>query len=603
MIGRSAPLVRRSANLVFVVCLLMGLVEVLWPQSPLVLLRADTLSIITGVAAAGCCLLAAATWDGRGRRAWLLFGAMMLLTACGDILWALYAEGNGMQPILGVADWLYVAALPTAMVAMVVMPVARGWREAWAPLVFDAGMLGSSALLVFTIISLDEVIRLSGDPWETAVLVIYPVMDLVLVCLVAIALLRSVGQARPDVALIGASIATLAIADNGYALLGAEGTDLEGTWTHLAYVLVPAFMGWAALSSATRHFEIRRFERVGHSIVAAALPDVAAIGAFVFYVGQPGSPHPIVNATAMLVLIAAGFRQVSVIIERHVMRRDLEQRIAVRTCELQEVTRAHQRLESMKYGFVSSVSHELRTPLTAIRGALEMLADGDEGQLSERGFGLVKMAERGTHRLSRLVDDIIDVEQFADGDPFRLRLEPHDLADVIEDALLPMETMATERGLRLVLETAPEQVMIDADRIGQALSNLVGNAIKFTDEGGTITVSSAAEAHQVTVTVSDTGRGIPESELTEIFKRFHQVEGTEKAEWSDRGAGLGLFITKSIVERHGGKIRVESQLGAGSHFHFTLPVVTADPGTGGPTLDDQVAFGSAPEVPAVGATS
>ncbi|MCW2855145.1 MAG: domain S-box protein [Marmoricola sp.] len=233
-----------------------------------------------------------------------------------------------------------------------------------------------------------------------------------------------------------------------------------------------------------------------------------------------------------------------------------------------------QAVEQIKQQFVSSVSHELRTPLTSIRGVLEMLSDGDAGDLPETAHDLIATAKRGSERLSRLVNDIIDVEKLASGD-FSVVPGPTDIPALIGDAIASLEGLAAAHGVQLRFGELGGWAWCDADRVEQALVNLIGNAIKFSAETGGVVVSAvAAEAH-VVVTVQDNGRGIPEEHIATIFERFHQVNATDASEKG--GTGLGLTITRSIVERHGGRIWVESTVGEGSAFSFTLPLAPVLP--------------------------
>ncbi len=230
-------------------------------------------------------------------------------------------------------------------------------------------------------------------------------------------------------------------------------------------------------------------------------------------------------------------------------------------------------LDEMKRQFVSSVSHELRTPLTAIRGSLEILADGDTGELPPRAQHVVEVAARGTERLSRLVNDIIDIERLEVGS-FDIRPRAEDLAPLVLDAADSLESLAGERRVRIEIDTADGSALCDADRIVQALVNLIGNALKFTQPGGTVRVSATPGDHEILLAVSDEGRGIPDDELETIFERFHQVQQSDDRRLG--GTGLGLPITKAIVERHGGRIWVTSELGVGldvllhaAHAHRT----------------------------------
>ena len=233
-----------------------------------------------------------------------------------------------------------------------------------------------------------------------------------------------------------------------------------------------------------------------------------------------------------------------------------------------------QAVEQIKQQFVSSVSHELRTPLTSIRGVLEMLSDGDAGELPETAHTLIATAQRGSERLSRLVNDIIDVEKLATGD-FSVVPRPTDVPTLIGDAIASLEGLAAATGVRIRFGEVGGQALCDPDRVEQALVNLIGNAVKFSPEDGVVLVSTVVEETQVVVSVRDQGRGIPADQLTSVFERFHQVNASDATEKG--GTGLGLTITRSIVERHGGRIWVESTPGAGTTFSFTLPLAPLAP--------------------------
>ncbi|WP_460838811.1 sensor histidine kinase [Nocardioides marmoraquaticus] len=230
-------------------------------------------------------------------------------------------------------------------------------------------------------------------------------------------------------------------------------------------------------------------------------------------------------------------------------------------------------VEQAKQQFVTSVSHELRTPLAAIRGALEMLADGDGGELPPAAGGLVATAERGTGRLGRLVDDLLETERIASG-TFSVKPRPVEVETVVRDVVATLGDWASTTDVLLRTGTLEGTALADPHRIEQALTNLVANAVKFSDPGGVVHLSAVRRGPEVLVQVRDAGRGIPATDLPHVFDRFHQVAEGDATERG--GTGLGLAITRSIVERHGGEIWVESVLGAGSTFSFTLPAPVAD---------------------------
>jgi CheY-like chemotaxis protein len=225
----------------------------------------------------------------------------------------------------------------------------------------------------------------------------------------------------------------------------------------------------------------------------------------------------------------------------------------------------------MKEEFVSVVSHELRTPLTAIRGSLGLISGGAVGQLPDDAARMVRIALDNSDRLTRLINDILDLERIESG-AVPLELAMHDAAAILEAMFTTGLPLARAAGVVLVRGPVEGSVHGDADRIVQALTNLVGNAIKFSPQGGEVVVSAEREGAHVTFSVQDHGRGIPEVKLDSVFERFQQVDSSDAREKG--GTGLGLAITKTIVERHGGRIWVDSKVGHGSSFRFTIPAAT-----------------------------
>lgn len=241
-------------------------------------------------------------------------------------------------------------------------------------------------------------------------------------------------------------------------------------------------------------------------------------------------------------------------------------------------------LERMKEEFISMVSHELRTPLTAIRGSLGLIAGGAVGDLPAEAGRMVNIALNNSERLTRLINDLLDLERMQSG-AIPIDFGVHDTADLVESTLGSVHAVADAAGVHVVRGPVRGTVHGDADRLVQALTNLIGNAVKFSPRGGSVEVSAEPEGAHVTFTVSDRGRGIPKEKMDAVFERFQQVDSSDAREKG--GTGLGLAITKSIIERHGGQISVESDLGRGSTFRFTIPAVLA-PGGAADRLDGQV---------------
>ncbi len=172
-----------------------------------------------------------------------------------------------------------------------------------------------------------------------------------------------------------------------------------------------------------------------------------------------------------------------------------------------DITERHM-VELMKQEFVSAVSHELRTPLTSIRGSLELLADGAAGELPGTAHEIVAMAQRGSERLSRLVNDIIDIERLESGS-FRIEPTPQNIEPLVKATVSSLQALAEQGHVSLVVDQARGHALCDADRVVQALVNLVGNALKFTPPGGTVRINATPDDHEVVFAISDEGRGIP----------------------------------------------------------------------------------------------
>jgi signal transduction histidine kinase len=248
----------------------------------------------------------------------------------------------------------------------------------------------------------------------------------------------------------------------------------------------------------------------------------------------------------------------------------LEQRVQERTQELQTANEKLRELDRLKSSFVSMVSHELRTPMTSIKGYVDNLLDGVAGPLNEKPAYYLKRVKHNVERLTRMINDLLDLSRIEAGG-VRLQLAAVSIPELLSDIVESFQSIARERGVtvRERHEDSLPQVQGDRDKLHQILNNLIQNAVKFTAKGGQILVEARATDEVVEVCVSDTGCGIAPHELDRVFDRFYRGETVPMEE---RGAGLGLAITKNLVELHGGQIWVDSSPGEGSRFYFTLPI-------------------------------
>lgn len=230
--------------------------------------------------------------------------------------------------------------------------------------------------------------------------------------------------------------------------------------------------------------------------------------------------------------------------------------------------------ERLAAEFAAAVAHELRTPMTSIKGALGLLLGGAAGPLTPEAREMLEIALNNSDRLVRLINDILDVTRLETG-KMAMKREPVEVSQVVQQAAAELAAYAGERGVKVALDLAPNlpRAMADPDRLEQVLVNLLSNAIKFSESGTTVTVRTSRRRKQLWIQVIDQGRGIPRDQLLRIFEKFHRVESPGARRIP--GTGLGLAICKEIVEAHGGHIWVESELGKGSVFTFTLPVDTS----------------------------
>jgi two-component system phosphate regulon sensor histidine kinase PhoR len=233
-----------------------------------------------------------------------------------------------------------------------------------------------------------------------------------------------------------------------------------------------------------------------------------------------------------------------------------------------DITRLKQ-LEKIRQDFVANVSHELRTPLTTIKGYAETLL---EGALKEdQAFQFVQVIKRHTDRLTKIVEDLLMLSRIETKE-FQLRMEAIPLRDFIDDVVEFVKEPAEKKEISLSRNEIPSSLAVQADRdyLEQILINLLDNAVKYTPEGGKVIVSAIEkDSKDIQFSVEDNGIGIPKEDLSRIFERFYRVDKGRSKELG--GTGLGLSIVKHLVQAHGGRVWVESQIGKGSTFYLTLP--------------------------------
>ena len=354
---------------------------------------------------------------------------------------------------------------------------------------------------------------------------------------------------------------------DGQALQIALATGLKDKWKQMARLKLGEGIAGEVVATGrpvyvpdTHAIDFIFFDSVVRSLLCVPLViHERVIGALTLDKDVPNGFTP--DDERVLTIAAA---QASVALENARLYQDLQERAR----RLEQAYTELKEIDRLKDELVQNVSHELRTPLTFIKGYVELLLAGEMGAVNEQQRESLSIVAEKTNMVSRLVADIMMLQQI---EQESLRSSDLDLAQIAWWSLQSHQDAASAAGIALNVIAPPDLALVhaDRDRVNQILENLISNAIKFSPNGGAITVRLEEVGEMVQVSVSDTGIGIPSDQFERIFERFYQVDGSATRKFG--GAGLGLAIVKRIVEAHGGRIWVESELGHGSTFSFTLP--------------------------------
>ena len=227
--------------------------------------------------------------------------------------------------------------------------------------------------------------------------------------------------------------------------------------------------------------------------------------------------------------------------------------------------------ETMKLDFVSMAAHELRTPLTAMRGYLSLLNEEAGEKLSQEELQYLDRSFISANQLNSLVENLLNLSRVERGS-LKLTVNPINIETIIAGVLDNLGSIAKQKNITLTFNPPKHQVIVLADhfRITEVVTNLVGNAINYTAAGGKVDITVSPEKEKATVSVIDNGQGIPASAISHLFTKFYRVQSS--LAMGSKGTGLGLYISKAIIDAHRGKIWVESVEGKGSTFSFTLPL-------------------------------
>jgi signal transduction histidine kinase len=498
------------------------------------------------------------------KRPWFLFAGGLLLWTGGDAYWNSYQWflGRG-APFPSPADGLYIAAYP--LLAGGVLALMRGWGRAELRDILDGAIFSVSAAVLIWVLLIGPLKRGSHlSALGTATSLGTTVGDILLLAAIAQLIVSRRRTSNLALRAIGASIALTLVSDYIYAYLNLNSAYTTGMLVDAGWLLSYTLFGAAALHPSMRSIgalpaAVPRLSRLRFVGLGAALlaPPLALVIQSTF--STPFDTLEIgLGSTITVVLV--GWRM-------WVLSRERDQ-VQVELALQNERLLA---LDQMKDDFIASVSHEFRTPLTSIRGYAELLQEAD---LPAEHRDFVNVIDRNSARLAGLVEDLLLMAQIQSGG-LPLELDEVVLNHLIARAGEAAKPFATSKNIDLDIDTEPELVttQADAERLGQVLDNLVSNAIKYTPDGGGVSITMTHTGDAATIAVSDTGIGIPEDEQAQMFSRFFRSSNARDS--GIEGSGLGLAITRGIVEAHGGTIGFDSVEGVGTTFRLTVPLSLA----------------------------
>ncbi len=504
--------------------------------------------------------------------AWYLFAAGLMAFAVGDVLFNFYARiWHRDLPIPSVADIFYLAGYPLlalGLVLLVLRMLPRGRREG----LIDAALLTAAFGICHWIFVMHPLLTGSSDWVGQLVALSYPAMDVLLIGALVFLALTPAGR-TVSYRYLTASVVLLLLADEVYSV--SPGTFVATSWLDVGWLLSYVLWGTAALSPSMRDLsEPRRAvgPRLG-SVRLLALWIAVATVPVILIVERLADRR--IDAVALAIASAALsglvlIRLAGLVRSHDRVRRDERAARAEAESAQRQLARQNEQLreaDRLKDEFVALISHDLRTPLTSIMGYLELVLDDDNLTEEQRGF--LNVADRNADRLLRLVNDLLFVARFEAGE-LELRPTDLDLAAVVRQSVEESGPRAAAGGVELTcVAGAVSSVQADKGRMFQLVENLVSNAIKFTPEGGEVRVSVTPVNGVVRLEVADTGIGIASGEQQRLFERFFRA--STASEHQIPGTGLGLYITRAIVEAHGGSIAVRSDPGEGTSFCVELP--------------------------------
>jgi signal transduction histidine kinase/CheY-like chemotaxis protein len=474
--------------------------------------------------------------------------------------YALYPHlAGGVLPFPSGADAVFLLADAFLIAALVAINRQGGVRDSGATI--DALIVTLAIGTISWAFVVEPLLALEGESFAKRVAAIgYTLVDLTIIGL----LLRTFflhGRGHVAQGVLGAGISLLVVSNETYAA-----SLLVESLTELRVYDLLFMLSWTLVAAGSLHPSLRNL------VSPASARQHALSGGRLLFLG---AMVVLPLAVIVLELLVAGDLDVPARIGLYSVGTVMSLLVLVRMRGLLVDISRNREMQRLKNQFTSVVSHELRTPLTSIRGSLGLMAGGALGEMPPQAQRMLGIAVTNTDRLIRLINDILDLERVEAGE-VAMEMRRVGAGEVVREAVRELEGMGRTAGVILQAEADGVVVCGDRDRLIQTLTNLIGNAIKFSEPDGVVRVTVESSAGEMaTFRVADQGRGIPPEKLDTIFQAFEQVDASDSREKG--GTGLGLAISRMIVARHGGEIWAESVPGQGSTFAFTIPAVAAQP--------------------------
>jgi signal transduction histidine kinase len=505
---------------------------------------------------------------------WLLVAAGQTLYLLADVVWfPLRVALHQDLAFPSAADGLYMLSYATLLLgfgALIRVLTPKQDRQTVLDVLIVTLGIGTFFWLYLIHPALDSN---EGSLLGRLVAVAYPLTDLLLIAIL-LRLSSAVLAPTPALGLLTLSILSQLGTDLAYAIAVLQGAFALGSPITLGWLLSWAFLGAAVLHPSVRELSrpmtvrgpLTQEWRLAALTVAALSPPAALV------IQSLRGEHDDVAALAGI----AGTLFALVLVRMHSLIVSVadyertERALAARAEQLLQTNEQLLELDRIKSDFVSTTSHELRTPLTSIRGYIELLTDGEAGELNPTQRRMVEAIDRNAARLLTLIEDILTLAKIESG-TFRLTMAPVAVADIVSSALQAVAPSLGARQLDLVVNGTDDVgcVQGDAAQLERVLLNLLTNAIKFSPDGGRVLLTASGGTDEVELMVTDYGVGIPAPEQDRLFTRFFRA--STAAVLAIQGTGLGLAVVKSIVDGHKGSIRLDSAPGLGTTVAVTLP--------------------------------